>query len=117
MMGGSDSPGYPQQWAASIREVANTVVRRPVANKHLMGNGVSQQQLEDLEVLKIAVMYMDDGKTRNPACFTLEQAREHFFQRCCVLVTSMELNTVKKQSVWPGEPGSPVGVTLCIDAC
>lgn len=70
MMGGCNSPSYQLQWVASIKEVVNRVVLRTVASKHIVGNGISQIQRNDLEVVEIAPMHMDDGKTRHPACFT-----------------------------------------------
>lgn len=78
MMSGSTSPGYQQQLAASIKEVVNKGVLRPLVSKYLMGNGIQRQQSKDLEVVDIAAMYMDDGKARHPACFTMEQARDQF---------------------------------------
>ena len=72
-MGGHDCPGLQQGWANSIKEVVNRLVLLPLGRAQLIANGMSEhQEVLEMDMPEIAAMYVDDGKLRHPAAFTLQ---------------------------------------------
>ena len=65
---------------------------------------------------EIAAMYMDDGKVRHPACFTLEQTYRQF-ESVLSFLDKHGIQYSAKKSVWPDEVGSYVGVPLDTTQC
>ena len=110
-MGVSDCPGYQQQWAGAIKWVVNEQVLLPLCKEQLLENGMSQEEVGVQSRAEIAAMYMDDGKVRHPACFTLEQANRQF-EAVLGFLDKHGIQYYVKKSVWPDEVGSYVGVQL-----
>ena len=116
LMGSHDCPGLQQGWANSIKEVVNRLVLLPLGRAQLIANGVSEREVLDMDMPEIAAMYVDDGKLRHPAAFTLQQAQQQF---AAVLAFFDEhgLQYSEKKNVWPARQGDYVGVALDTDTC
>ena len=58
--------------------MVNAEVLAPMCRAQLLSNGMQPHWMESASFSEIAAMYMDDGKIRFPATFSLEQAEEQF---------------------------------------
>ena len=58
--------------------MVNAEVLAPMCRVQLLSNGMQPHLVESASFSEIAAMYMDDGKIRFPAAFSLEQVEEQF---------------------------------------
>ena len=116
LMGGRDCPELQQGWANSIKEVVNRLVLLPLGRAQLISNGMTERQVLLMDMPEIAAMYVDDGKLRHPAAFTLEQA-ERQFAAVLAFFDEHGLQYSVKKNVWPARRGEYVGVALDTDTC
>ena len=77
----------------------------------LPGDGGVYRQLAEL-----AAMYVDDGKTRHPACFSAGQADAQF-SAMLRFFDMYGLEYSEKKNVWPSQRGGYLGVELDTTQC
>ena len=112
-MGMSDSAaGLQPSWAEAIKCVVNEEVLAPMCRKQLLGNGMESHLVKRASFSEIAAMYMDDGKVRCPAAFSLEQ-----FGAILAFFSKHGIEFSAKKSVWPAGTGDYVGVHLDTSDC
>ena len=115
-MGMGDSPGLQQAWAEAIKCVVNEKVLAPLCREQLLSNGMEPHLVKKASFSEIAAMYMDDGKIRFPAAFSLGQAEEQF-KAVLAFFTKHGIEFSAKKSVWPDAEGEYVGVHLDTASC
>ena len=116
-MGVSGSPpSYQHQWASAIKWVVNERVLVPMCRQHLEHNGLEWEVVDEMSVSSLAAMYVDDGKTRHPACYTLQQAEQQF-AAVPEFLGRHGIQYSAKKTVWSNEQGDYVGVGLDTVRC
>ena len=68
------------------------------------------------QLAELAAMYVDDGKSRHPACFSAEQADEQF-AAMLRFFDMYGLEYSAKKNVWPSQRGEYLGVELDTARC
>ena len=82
----------------------------------LRARGVPSDDEMFTRLAELAVMYVDDGQSRHPACFSARQADEQF-AAMLRFFDMYGLEYSAKKNVWPSERGEYLGVALDTTVC